>query len=234
MLSGGYLDLSGIDLAPRLEDATGKRVVLDNDCNMALLAEMGQGAARGCADVVMFTIGTGIGGAIALEGRIARGTGTAGQLGHLQVVEAGPPCNCGRRGCVETTSSGSALVRLLHEAGLPAGTRVDALLAAAEAGDTGAGQVLDRWAGPLRAAVDSMVAAVAPELVLLGGGLGAAAHRALNRVPAPSPWYRCPVRAAALGDDAGVIGAGLAALDGLDPEGPRSGLGGVAEARRPT
>lgn len=233
VLSGGYLDLSGVDVAPRLEDATGKPVVVDNDCNMALVAEMRQGAARGRADLVMFTIGTGIGGAIALGGRIVRATGTAGQLGHLQVAEGGALCNCGRRGCVETTSSGSALVRLVDEAGLPAGTRVQALLRAADAGDAGAGRVLDRWIGPLRAAIDSMVAAVAPELVLLGGGLGVVAHRALARAPALAPWYQCPVSAASLGDDAGVIGAGLSALDSHQDQARRSGPGGSAEARVP-
>lgn len=212
VLSGGYLDLSGSDIAERLEDATGRRVVVDNDGAMALVAEMAQGAARDCDTVVMFTIGTGIGGAIALEGRIARGRATAGQLGHLQVTASGPVCTCGRRGCVETTSSGHALGRHLAEAGLPPGTQVETLLAQADAGDVVAGDVLDRWVGPLRAAIDSMVAALAPDLVILGGGLGGAAHRALHRAPALAPWYQSPVRAAALGDDAGVIGAGLSAL----------------------
>lgn len=226
VLSGGYLDLAGLRVAERLEDATGKRVVVDNDCNMALTAERALGAARGCANVVMFTIGTGIGGAIALDGRTVRGTATAGQLGHLQVVDGGEVCNCGRRGCVETTSSGSALGRHLAEAGLPPGTRVEALLAGAEACDAVAGRVLDRWIGPLRAAIDSMVAAVAPEVVLLGGGLGEAAHRALRRAPARAAWYQCPVRAARLGDDAGVIGAGLSALEA---EAPRDGRDRGAE-----
>lgn len=221
VLSGGYLDLSGTNLAERLEEATGRPVVVDNDCNMALTAEMARGCARGCAHVVMFTIGTGIGGAIALDGRIARGNATAGQLGHLQVVEDGLPCNCGRRGCVETTSSGTALGRHLAEAGLPPHTRVETLLADAEAGDGQAGRVLDRWLGPLRAAIDSMVAALAPDIVVLGGGLGSAAQRALHRAPAVSPWYQCPVRAAQLGDDAGMIGAGLSALQaGRRPIGP--------------
>lgn len=229
VLSGGYLDLSGSGIAERLEDATGRRVVVDNDCNMALVAEMACGSARGCADVVMFTIGTGIGGAIASDGRIVRGTATAGQLGHLQVVDHGELCNCGRRGCVETTSSGSALGRHLAEAGRPPDARVDALLDEAEAGDGVAGRVLDRWVGPLRAAIDSMVAAVAPELVVLGGGLGGAAQRALRRAPALAAWYRCPVHAAQLGDDAGVIGAGLS---GLGPEGRVVGSDPVAGTRR--
>ncbi len=211
VLSGGYVDLSSAHLVERVEDAVGLPVVVDNDCNMALVAEMAVGAARGNSNVVMFTIGTGIGGALALDGRVVRGTATAGQLGHLTVLQDGAPCNCGRRGCVETTSSGTALGRHVRDAGLPPDTRVEGLIEAASRGDVRSGEVLLKWVGPLRSAIDSMVAAVCPDLVLLGGGLGGAAHEALARAPAVSPWYQCPVRAALLGDDAGVIGAGLMA-----------------------
>ena len=210
-LSGGYVDFAGTRLVERIEDATGLPVAIDNDCNMALVAEMAFGAARGCRNVVMFTIGTGIGGALALDGLVVRGAATAGQLGHLSVVDEGLLCNCGRRGCVETTSSGSALGRLIGEAGLPPGTRVEDLRAASAMGEARAADVLRRWAAPLRAAIDSMVAAVAPDIVLLGGGLGDAAREALEYAPAISPWYQCRVEAALLGDDAGVIGAGLTA-----------------------
>ncbi|WP_245501356.1 ROK family protein [Lichenibacterium minor] len=219
VLSGGYVDLSSSRIVERVEDAVGLPVAIDNDCNMALVAEMAVGAARNRDDVVMFTIGTGIGGAVALGGRIVRGTATAGQLGHLTVSQGGEPCNCGRRGCVETTSSGTALGRHVREAGLPPETRVEDLIQAASRGDARCGEVLLRWVGPLRSAIDSMVAAVSPELVLLGGGLGGAAHRALAGAPAVSPWYRCPVGAAQLGDDAGVIGSGLAAARAAGADG---------------
>lgn len=212
VLSGGFLDLAEARLAERLTAATGRKVRLDGDCNMALLAECAVGAARGFRHVAMFTIGTGIGGAIMLDGAILRGRASAGQLGHLTVDADGRPCACGRRGCVETTSSGTALTRLIAEAGLPEGTRIDALLAAAEAGDAAATRLATAWIGPLRAAIDSVVAAMDPELVLLGGGLGHAACRALPLAPAASPWYQAPVRPAALGDDAGVVGAALAAM----------------------
>lgn len=211
VLSGGYVDLSSAGLVERIEDATGLPVAIDNDCNMALVAEMAIGAAQGQGNVVMFTIGTGIGGALALDGQVVRGAATAGQLGHLTVARDGAPCNCGRRGCVETTSSGTALGRHIGEAGLSPDTRVEELIAAAACGDARSGEVLLNWVGPLRSAIDSMVAAVCPDLVLLGGGLGRAAHEALARAPAVSPWYRCPVAAALLGDDAGVIGSGLLA-----------------------
>lgn len=231
VLSGGYLDLSGSALAQRLEALLGKPVVVDNDCNMALVGEMASGAAQGFDNAVMFTIGTGIGGAIAVDGKVLRGRGTGGQLGHVTVKLDGLPCACGRLGCVETTSSGTALGRLIAEAGIPAGTRAEALLDREAAGDPAARAVLDAWALPMRAAIDSVVAAVDPELVLLGGGLGTAAHRALARAPTMSAWYVCPVVPAQLGDDAGVIGAAVSALvEHLIAPEPVGGPGGRAAA----
>ncbi|WP_258605519.1 ROK family protein [Mesorhizobium sp. AR10] len=210
VLSGGYVDLASVALAQRLECMTGKPVVIDNDCNMALTAEMARGA--GHDNIVMFTIGTGIGGAVAENRRIVRGRATAGQLGHICVDLNGEACVCGRRGCVETTSSGTALGRHIARAGLGPDVSVDQLFARDAGGDAIARGILEAWARPLRAAIDTAVAMFAPDLVLLGGGLGHAAHRALARAPALAPWYQCPVEPAQLGDDAGVIGAGLQAL----------------------
>lgn len=218
VLSGGYLDLSGIPFARLLEACLGRPVVIDNDCNMALVAEAAFGAAQGCRDVVMFTIGTGIGGGVMIDGAIARGRGSAGQLGHLAVAAGNLPCRCGRRGCVETTSSGTALARWMAEAGLPAGTTADSLFECEAEGDARARVILEGWATPLRDAVDSIVAAFDPELVVLGGGLGGAAKRALARVPPRSSWFQCPVVEARLGDNAGVIGAALSAMKELADE----------------
>lgn len=211
VLSGGFLDLAGVSLVDRLKSSLGKPVMLDTDCNMALVAEMRTGAARDRRDVVMLTIGTGIGGAIALDGKIVRGRSSAGQLGHVTVLGGGLPCACGRRGCVETTSSGTALGRLIAGEGLPAETRIEALLARADS-DPVAERIVKAWAEPLRDAIDSLVATIDPELVLLGGGLGRAACTGLTFAPARSSWYQSPVAPAALGDDAGVVGAALSAL----------------------
>jgi glucokinase len=215
--SAGYLDIAGLPIAQTLQARLGLPIAIDNDCGMALVAEMSVGAAQGCRDVVMFTIGTGIGGAVATYGDLMRGRSFAGQLGHVTVDTMGEACACGRRGCVETTSSGTALGRLVATAGLPSGTTADALLAAAQAGQSSARAILARaileaWATPLRSAIGSMVAVADPEVVLLGGGLGAAACAALAYAPEASAWYQCPVRPATLGDDAGVIGAALYAL----------------------
>ncbi|RWE42214.1 MAG: ROK family protein [Mesorhizobium sp.] len=212
VLSGGYVNLASVALAQRLESMTGKPVILDNDCNMALAAEMALGAGRGHDNIAMFTIGTGIGGAVVQNRRIIRGRATAGQLGHITVDVNGEVCACGRRGCVETTSSGTALGRHIARAGFGPDVSVNQLFARDAAGDIKARGILEAWARPLRAAIDTTVAMFDPDVVLLGGGLGRAAHTVLGHAPALAPWYRRPVEPAQLGDDAGVIGAGLQAL----------------------
>jgi glucokinase len=210
ILPGGYVDLSRIGFADAVEAATGLPVAIENDATMALLGEQALGAARGCRNVVMLTIGTGIGGAILNDGTILRGAGLAGQLGHLVVDAPGLPCKCGRHGCLETVSSGSAFGRHLAAAGLPPGSRAEDLLAQPLGPATMA--ALQAWAAPLGRAIDTLIAACAPERVLLGGGAGAAAVAALACLPRETSWYAAPVVAAELGDAAGMVGAGLAGL----------------------
>lgn len=211
ILSGGYLDLSQCDFKALIEDAFNKPVALANDCSMALVGEAGAGAALGARSAVMLTIGTGIGGAAIENGRIVNGKQSAGQLGHLVVNHAGRQCLCGQRGCVETESSGTALGRHLIEAGYPAGTRFEDVLASAREGNSRAISVIQNWAGPLRAAIGTLAAIFDPTMLLLGGGMGQAAVDALAFLPDASGWYSTTVKVAALGDDAGVVGAGLAA-----------------------
>lgn len=213
ILSAGYLDIAGLDLAGELTRAIGLPTRIENDATMALIAE-GQSRSDGQEGLVfMVTIGTGIGGAALLDGVPWYGGGLAGQFGHVVVAAMGPLCNCGRRGCVETFSSGTALGRLIADAGLAEGTRADALLRRAEAGDMLAQGILDDWASPFSRALQSLASIADPKLVLVGGGLGREMSVALARMPDVSPWFQVPVEAARLGDDAGVIGAGLAALD---------------------
>ncbi|MDR7034934.1 ROK family protein [Mesorhizobium sp. BE184] len=212
VLSGGYVDLSAVPVRERLEARFGRNVVIDNDGNMALVAEAQCGAAVGRSDAAMLTIGTGIGGAILVDGRIFRGAGAAGQLGHIVVDPQGLPCKCGRNGCVETMSSGTALGRHIAEAGLPAATTAASLLERRASGDALADKVLRSWAQPLRAAIDSLAATLHPQTIVLGGGLGSEAVAALSPYPDKSSWFSYELVAASLGDDAGVIGAALAAL----------------------
>jgi len=209
ILSGGFVDLSGPPLDARLRNVRGRVFFNDNDANMALVAEHALGAAQGLAHVAMLTLGTGVGGALMENGRIVHGRGSAGQLGHIGVELGGEPCNCGRRGCLETTSSGTALGRFIAREGLPRETTLEALLTRE---DAPARAILSRWAGGLRAGVDSLIAAFDPELIVLGGSLGAPGVEALRRAPGLSAWYVCEVAPAKLGNRAGIVGAALAAL----------------------
>ena len=177
IVSAGFLDIGGLDVLGLMAEL-GLPARIENDATMALIAE-----ARGTAGLVlMATIGTGIGGAALLDGAPWYGGGFAGQFGHIAVSPDGPPCNCGRRGCVETFSSGSALGRLLAEAGWPEGTTAETLLESAENGDGAASALLTDWAAPLERALQSLVAVADPAQILIGGGLGQAMTEALKRL----------------------------------------------------
>jgi glucokinase len=211
--------------------------VIDNDCSMALIAEAAHGAARDAASAVMLTIGTGIGGA-AMEGkRIVRGRQSAGQLGHISVDPEGLPCLCGKRGCVETMSSGTSLGRHIREAGFDAATTAADIFERADQGHADALRVLDAWAKPLRIAIDDLATTLDPDIIVLGGGLGKEAFAAVSRIPVSPSWFEARIAPALLGDDAGVVGAALAALAGSKGKRlilvngvPASGKSGVARA----
>ena len=211
VLSAGFVDLAGVALGEVLASRIALPVVLDNDAHMALVAELAVGAAVSASDVVMFTVGTGIGGAVAVDRKVLFGRGNAGQLGHLTVDPAGPVCKCGRRGCSEVFLSGTALKRYIKDAGLPEETTAEQLLLD-RGHDATAAAVLGRWVAPWRHAIDTTIAALDPDLVVLGGGLGVATATALEGTTSASAWFDCPVVAATLGDHAGVIGAGLRAF----------------------
>lgn len=225
--AAGFVDASGrrVMFAPhlswrdeplgeRLEQRLGLPVVVDNDANTALWAEHRFGAARGVGDVVLITLGTGIGGAILIDGNRYRGHGgMAGEFGHTQVVPGGRPCECGRTGCWEQYCSGKALARFAHEAGRDLSG--PELTAAAREGDIvaqGACAEVGRWLG---IGVANAVAVLDPELVLVGGGVSAAgelllapARRTLATALVAAEHRVLPsLRIAALGADAGVIGA---------------------------
>jgi glucokinase len=215
-LTAGYLELKDLPLADLIHQHFSVPAFVDTDADMALLAETKMGAARGFKDVAMMTIGTGIGGAILFDGKMFYGNGSAAQLGHLTVDPRGPVCNCGRRGCIETLSSGSALGRLLAQTDLDRNIPATELIELAQKGHPVARQVLTEWITPLKMAIDSLYAVISPEIVLLGGGLGSAAFETLQLIqPAGSSWFHSRVAAGTLGDDAGVIGSGLCAWEKL-------------------
>ena len=217
------------DVRGRLADRWGTPVVLDNDANCAAHAEATYGAARGAQTVVLVTLGTGIGGALIIDGRIVRGrNGMAGEFGHMQVVPDGQPCECGRRGCWEQYASGHALVRfarsrlghdpsMLTEAceGDPDRLTGPMVTAAAADGDLVARQAFASVGDWLGVGLANLVAAIDPDIVVVGGGVSAAGDRLLG--PARDALERSlvgighrvvpPVIAAVLGPHAGAVGA---------------------------
>jgi glucokinase len=170
-------------LGPRLSDATGLPVRVQNDVNAILEGELRFGAARGCQTVALAAIGTGIGGALAVEGRVVNGAfGSAGEIGHTTIMDPRRQCRCGLRGCIEAYLSGVGLVGgvLEHAPEFPSSrlatfepTARD-VVAAANEGDPLAlaaiGDALDAW----QATVAVFAMLLNPERIVIGGGLGQA------------------------------------------------------------
>ena len=174
-----------------MAERLGLPVFVDNDANMAALAEHRAGAARGTSEAVMLTIGTGIGGGLILRGELYRGAiGAAGELGHMVIDKDGPPCqgNCPNHGCVESLASGTALAReALRVAQRATGLRARAgrsptgrelagplVTELAHDGDEAAIEVLRTIGSNLGVAIASLVNIFNPEVVVIGGGVIAA------------------------------------------------------------
>jgi glucokinase len=228
-----HLPWRGEPVRARLEERCGVPVVLDNDANAAAWAEYTLGAARDAASAVVVTLGTGIGGGLVLDGRLHRGSGgMAGEFGHAQVVPDGRPCECGGRGCWEQYTSGNALLRHARTGlgtsagplaalcdGDPAAMTGPMVTTAAAAGDDVARHAFEEVGSWLGVGVANLVAALDPEVVVIGGGLVAAgdlllapARAALRRSLVGSAYRTVPeLRPAALGPEAGMVGAALLA-----------------------
>lgn len=218
------------ELAARL----GVGVTVDNDANCATWGEHERGAARGASDVVLVTLGTGIGAGIVAGGVLQRGAnGFAAEAGHMVVDPNGPPCPCGRRGCWERYASGSGLGQLGRAAALagradrvvalaggdPENVRGEHVTTAAAEGDADALDVLAQFAWWVALGIANLVDLLDPEVVVVGGGLVEAGDLLLDPVRAAYPdlvlagAHRPPARivAAELGESAGAIGAALLA-----------------------
>jgi glucokinase len=228
-VSAVNLPLAELPIRDLASERLGLPVFVDNDANVAALAEHLYGAARGADDVVMLTIGTGIGGGLILGGEVYRGaTGAGAELGHTVIEINGPPCqgNCPGRGCVETLASGTALGREGRAAAeedsdsvlatmLADGRDIDgrAVTEAALGGDPTAIAVFDLIGSRLGAALVTFANVFEPEAIVVGGGVMAAGElllepaRRVLRERALRPMNEVPVVAAELGPDAGMIGA---------------------------
>jgi glucokinase len=215
----------------------GRTVLIENDANFAVLAEHRIGAARGHDHVVMVTLGTGIGGGLVLDGRVQVGAaGFAGEIGHMVVDPAGPPCPCGRRGCWERFASGAGLGVLAREAALAGrlgevvrlsggdaeSVRGEDVSAAAAAGDPAAQQVIREVGHWIGFGLANLAAVLDPQCFVLGGGVVEAGDLLITSARAAFAELveggdRRPgvaVEPAAFGERAGAVGGALAVRQG--------------------
>jgi glucokinase len=227
-LYGPNVGVRGAPLRSLLEASIGRRVSVLNDATAAVVAERRFGAARGHDDVVMLTLGTGVGGGVVTAGRLLLGAhGLAGELGHVIVDDGGRPAPSGIRGTLEGYASGSAIERAATDAvvrGEDGARALDApgVVAAAADGERWAIAILRDVGHWLAVGVASFATVLDPTIVVIGGGAGIA------MAPWTLPVVRAeltgllmggdvrpaiPVVAAELGDDAGLIGAALVAAD---------------------
>jgi glucokinase len=247
------IPLEGVPLGKQLSEGLGAPVYVDNDANCAALAEtqfVDGGPAR---HLVMYTLGTGVGGGVVIDGSIFRGaTGLGAELGHVVIESNGPNCpgTCPNRGCLEALCSGMALERDATEfakdhPGTALGrilvddgekVRGKALVKAAEDGDPDAVALFVRLGTFLGVGLAGAINTFEPECIVIGGGLSAAAPFFLDRAKdearsraLPAAAERVDIGLAQAGAKAGLIGAGLLALHELEP---RNGDTAQATTRR--
>ncbi len=230
--SPNLVEINFFRVGELLSARLGRRVQVDNDATCATAAEWKVGAARGATDMVMVTLGTGIGGGVVAGSALIRGAnGFTGEIGHMVVDPDGPPCPCGRSGCWERYASGSGLARLAREAAvgrrlgrvvaLAGGdaehVRGEHVQAAAREGDTDALQVIDAFGRWVALGLANLTNILDPQVFVLGGGLAAAADLYLSPIQAwfarllYSPDLRPHPKLvfAELGERAGAVGAAL-------------------------
>ena len=219
------LPLSGVDLRDRMREQHGLPVGIDNDANAAAIGEWKAGAARGAENVVMLTLGTGVGGGLIVDGKPFRGaTGSGAELGHIVIDYEGPPCPCGGHGHLESYACGPVADRIARELFGPESDAED-LVERARAGEGASVEALAEIGRRLGAGIASFVNVFEPELVVVGGGFGEAGElllapaRKVVAVEGLAPG-RDTVRIveAELGVDAGVIGAAMIAFEALAAE----------------
>jgi glucokinase len=242
------LPMRELDVRAVMSERLGMPVFVDNDANVALLAEHRGGAAREARHAAMLTVGTGIGGALLIDGELYRGAvGAAGELGHMVVDEDGPPCqgNCPNHGCLESVASGTALAReALRVAratpdcelgrALAAGRTITGALVTelAHDGDPAARDVVALIGTRLGVGLANLVNMLCPEVLVVGGGVIAAGELLLaparevvrTRALPPSRDVVTVVRSH-FGVESGMLGAAVLAMDALDGAARGTGTG---------
>ena len=234
----GAYNLNWTTLQPvkeQIEAGTKIPFAIDNDANVAALGERWLGAGENNPDVIFITLGTGVGGGIIAEGHLLHGVaGCAGEIGHVTVDPAGFQCTCGKKGCLETVSSATGVVRVARhlaeeyagdsklKAQLDEGYDISSkdVFDYAQAGDTFALMVVDKVCFYLGLACGNLGNALNPSAIVLGGGVSAAGEFLRSRVEKYFAEFTFPqvtestsIKLAQLGNEAGVIGAASLALD---------------------
>lgn len=220
-----------VNVEEELGSLTGLKVKVGNDANVAALGEMWQGGAKGCRDVIMVTLGTGVGGGILVDGKVVAGFGGAGgEIGHITVnddeVEA---CNCGQYGCLEQYTSATGIVRVAKrklaktsaETGLAKYEKLTAkdIFDEAKAGDAVATSLVEEVCGILGAALSNIACVVNPEVIVIGGGVSKAGSILIDTIQKhflEHAFFACrdtKFALAGLGNDAGMYGCVQMVLD---------------------
>lgn len=219
------------DVAEELHSLTGLKVKVGNDANVAALGEMWKGGAEGSKDVIMVTLGTGVGGGIIVDGKIVAGAaGAGGEIGHITVnKEEIEPCNCGQYGCLEQYASATGIVRMAkrklakisEETTL---TKVDELSAKAifdeaKAGDKIAKELVDELGAILGGTLSNIACVTNPEVIVVGGGVSKAGSILIDTIQknfVETSFHVCrdtKFALASLGNDAGIYGCMQMILD---------------------
>jgi glucokinase len=232
-----YIAFRELPLREVLQEAVGLPVVVDNDANTAAWAESQFGAGAGVLNMLLLTLGTGIGGGVIVNGELYRGSNSlAAEVGHIMIDPGGELCGCGNRGCFETRASGTALGRegrkfaashpaayLTTLAGGCDAVTGHTVTTAAKSGDAAARELLSQtgfWCGVGAA---SLVAILDPALIVVAGGMAESGDLLLGPMRASleqhvyARGYRCPppIVVSSLGSEAGLIGAGALALQAV-------------------
>lgn len=213
-----------VPLLKYLGQVTSLPILMENDANAAALGEQWCGAGRGSVNMVMITIGTGIGGGLIINGSLYQGSnGCAGELGHTVIDPKGFLCSCGRRGCLETLTSATAMIRMAKEAidqgritDLVKPENIDAkdIVMAARAGDEVALEIINFVADYLGMSIGNLINVLNPDTVVVGGGVSKAGEilfeplrRSIMKWSLEAPASNVKIIPAELGNDAGFIGA---------------------------
>ncbi len=220
-----------VPLRDELQQYINRPVLIDNDANVAALAESYAGVSKGCKSSVLLTLGTGVGGGIVIDGKTWTGAhGRGGEVGHMNLVPGGVPCTCGNNGCLERYCSATAIIRMAQQEcmaypdnamlrtvdGDVEKINAKIVIDAAKAGDAVALRVFDEYVRYLALAVNTITAFFDPEMIVLGGGVSQAGDFLLNAVRALLPRHLMfkalpgpRLELATLRNEAGIIGAAM-------------------------